>query len=168
MSFIGMFVKQKEAEQLKKEIEKETKDFSIEIIAINSNSIENIRNIKFDVIVITDELEKLKEKKSFIKEILYNSKYLVLNSDINSDINEIKEINVKTITYGLNQKATITASSIKEDEIIICIQRAFKDIKEKIVEQKEVKRKLRKNNIKNIYNSLIKESIINIYSAKNR
>lgn len=168
MSFIGMFAKQKEVEQIKKEIEKETKELKIEIIPINLKSIENIKNIKFDIVIMIDDLEKLKGKEKYIKEILNNSKYLILNSDINSDINILKKVTAKTITYGLNQKATITASSIGEEEIIICIQRAFKDINDKIIEQKEVRRKLEKNNIKNIYNSLIKETIINIYSAKNR
>lgn len=168
MSFIGMFAKQKEAEQIKKEIEKETKEIKIEIIPINLKSIENIKNIKFDIVIMIDDLEKLKGKEKYIKEILRSSKYLILNSDINSDIKILKEVTAKTITYGLNQKATITVSSIGEEEIIICIQRAFKNIDDNIIEQKEVRRKIEKNNIKNIYNSLIKEAIINIYSAKNR
>lgn len=168
MSFIGVFANRKEAEQIKKEIEKETKELKIEVIPINFNSIENIKNIKFDIIVIMNELEKLKGKEKYIKEILSNGRYLILNSDINTDSNILKEVNVKAITYGLNQKATITASSIGEEEIIICIQRAFKNIDDNIVEQKEVRRKLEKNNIKNIYNSLIKEAIINIYAGKNR
>lgn len=93
MSFIGIFAKKKEAEQIKEKIENVNKE--IKIVPINSNSLENIRNIKFDIIVITNELKKLKEKEKYIEEILNKSKYLILNTDINSDINFLKEVNVR-------------------------------------------------------------------------
>ena len=166
MSFIGMFAKQRETKQIKKEIE--TKDLKIEIIPINNKSIENVKNVKYDIIIIIDELEDLKDKEKYITNTLKNSKYLILNSDIKFDIGIIKDVNIRTITYGLNQKATITASSIGESDMIVCIQRAFKDINNNTIEQKEVRRKIEKSDIKNIYNTLIKEAIINIYSAKNR
>lgn len=168
MSIIGIVANQKQIEQIRKEIEQNIKDLKVEIVAINQNSIENIKNIKFDIVIVCDTLEKLEGKEKHVRDILNNSKYLLLNADANTENSILKDINIKIITYGLNQKSTITASSIGEEKIIICIQRAFKDIDDNIVEQKEVRSKLEKNNIKNIYNSLIKVAIINIYAGKNR
>lgn len=164
MSFIGIIASQKQAEQIKKDI----KNLKVEIISINTKSIENIKNIKFDILIIYDTFKKLEGKEKYIQEILKNSKYLLLNTDIDMEKEILEGINVNIITYGLNQKATITASSIGENEIIICVQRAFKDINNKIIEQNEVRRKLRGNNTKDIYNSLIKETIINICGSENR
>lgn len=163
MSFIGIISSEKQTQQIKKEIGNQLKDLKVEIICINSKSIENIKNIKFETIIIYDNLEKLKQQETYIKEIILNSKYLVLNADANINSQILKNINVKTITYGLNQKATITASSIGENEIIICIQRAFKNLYNKVIEQQEIRANLENNNIRNIYDALIKVIIINIY-----
>lgn len=168
MSLIGIVANQKQTDKIRKEIEQDNKDIKVEIVSISSNSIENIRNIKFDIVVVYDTFEKLEGKEKCIRDVLNNTKYLLLNADTNKENSILKDINIKIITFGLNQKSTITASSIGENEIIICIQRAFKDIKDNIAEQKEVRSKLEKNNIKNIYNSLIKVAIINIYAGKNR
>ena len=168
MSIIGIVASQKQTNQLRKEVEQDIKDFKIEIVSINPKSIENLKKIKFDIVIICDTLEKIEGKEKCVRDILKNSKYLILNSDTNMENLILKDINIKIITYGLNQKSTITTSSIKENEIIICIQRSFKNIQNKIVEPREVKSQLNKNNIKNIYNSLIKEAIINVYATKNR
>ena len=165
MSIIGIVGGQKQMNQLKKEIKEDIKGRKVEIISINPNSIENVKNIKFDITIVCGSIEVFKGKEKYIRDIFSNSKYLVLNADTNIENLMLKDINIKIITYGLNQKSTITVSSIKENEIIICIQRAFKNLEGNMVETKEVKRQLTKNNIKNIYNSLIKEAIINVYST---
>ena len=163
MSIIGIVGSQKQINQLKKGIEQDIKGIKVEIVSINPNSIENVKNIKFDITIVCDSIEVFKGKEKYVKDIFSNSKYIILNADTNIENSMLKDINIKIITYGLNQKSTITVSSIKENEIIICIQRAFKNLEGNMVETKEVKRLLTKNNIKDIYNSLIKETIINIY-----
>lgn len=168
MFLIAIVASQKQTNQIIKEIEQDITGLKLEIVPITSNSIENIRNIKFDIVILYDKLDKLEGNMKCIRDILNNSKYLLLNGDVNMDNSILKDINVKIITFGLNQKSTITASSIGENEIIICIQRAFKNMESNIVEPQEVKRELKQNNIKSIYNSLIKEAIINVYTTKNR
>lgn len=42
------------------------------------------------------------------------------------------------ITYGFNTKSTITASSVKEDSILICIQRSFQNRYEEMLEPQEI------------------------------
>ena len=63
--------------------------------------------------------------------------YILLNSDI-EDPPENIDPNSTIITYGLNPKATITASSIGEDEAFLCIQRSFENAKGEEVEPQEI------------------------------
>ena len=165
MSIIGIVASERQTNQIRKEIQKEK--LKLEIISINYKSIENLKHIKFEIVIIQDSIEKLKEKQKSIKEILANAKYLLLNSDISIHDETFESINVKTLTYGLKQKSTITPSSIGEKQIIISIQRAFKNLNENIIEQQEVLVQIEQNNSEDLYNSLIKICIINICHAKN-
>ena len=36
---------------------------------------------------------------------------------------------INIITYGLNSQAIVTISSVKDEDILICVQKRFKDIK---------------------------------------
>lgn len=166
MSIIGIVASEKQTNEIKKQIDKE--GLKIEVVCINAKSIENIKNIKFDILIIQDSLEKLKEKQEYVRKMLKSTKYLLLNSDITINEYIFKEVNMKILTYGLKQKATITASSIGERQIIISIQRAFKDINANIIEQQEIPVEPTKNDIRNLYNCLIKIAIINIFNTKNR
>lgn len=160
MSIIGIIASERQTNQIKREIEKQ--NIKLEIVCINNKSIENVKNIKFEILVIQNSLDKVDEKKEYVRAIIKNSKYILLNTDktVNDDI--FKDMNVKILTYGLKQKTTITASSIEEDKVIISIQRGFKNIKGKIIDQQEIPVQLTKNSTINLYNSLIKIGIINI------
>ena len=167
MSFIGIIASQKKVDEIRKKIskikkEENSEESSIEIIAINAKSIENIINIKFETIIILDSIKKLYEKKEYIRKLIANAEYLLINSDLEIEEDLLKNIKIKTITYGLKQKSTITASSIKENSIIICIQREIRNIKNKIIEPKEIKVKIENN--KNIYEILVIYSIIMLYN----
>ena len=160
MSIIGIVASQRQTNEIKRQIKQE--ESKVELISINYKSIENIKNIKFEILVIQDSLEKLQEKKEYLREIIRNTKYLLLNADIiiNKDI--FKNINLKTITYGLKQKSTIIASAIGEKQVVISIQRCFKNINNNIVEQQEIPVEVIRKTSKDLYNTLIKISIINI------
>ncbi len=162
MFIIGIVASTKQTEQIKKEIE----NVNAEVICINAKSIENIKNIKFEIIIIQDSLEKLKDKKTYMLEILKNTKCLLLNMDNNTNVDILKDMNIKVITYGLKQKATITASSISDTQVIISVQRAFKNLDDEIIEQQEIPVEFEKNRTKEIYNSLIKIIIINMIADK--
>ena len=166
MSIIGIIANQRQTNEIKKEIEKEK--LKLELIYINNKSIENIKNIKFEIVIIQDSIEKLNKNQDNIKDILKNTKYLLLNTDLSIEEEIFKDIKAKMLTYGLKQKSTITASSIKEQQMIVSIQRAFENFSGEIIEQQEIPVKLIKNSTKDVYNCLIKTAIINILGGKTR
>lgn len=165
MFIIGIIASERQANQIRKEIKE---DLEIELISINHKSIENIKNVKFEIIIIQDSLEKLKEKQEHVKQILKRPQYLLLNTDLTINEDIFKDINSKILTYGLKQKSTVTVSSLEEKQVIISIQRTFKNIKGKMISQQEIPISLGKNSTSELYNSLIKTAIINLFSTKNR
>lgn len=165
MSIIGIIADERQSNQIKKQINQENSN--LEFVCINYKSIENIKNIKFKILIIQDPLEKLKEKKEYIKKIIKSTKYVLLNADINIKEENFKDIDLKILTYGLKQKATITVSSMEKERAVISIQRAFKNLKEKVIEQQEIPVRLIGNSSRNLYNSLIKIAIIKLENDKN-
>lgn len=110
------------------------------IIAINDKSIENIKNIRFETILIID-LAKVESEKKALNEILKNSKYVILNADIESNLEELEGVKLNIITFGFNSKSTITASSVEEN-FIICLQRKIIDIEKRVIEPQEIEVKM--------------------------
>ena len=159
MFIIGIIAKASHAKKIKKELEE---TLNTEVILINGKSIENIKNIQFDVIIMQNLIENLKEKRTDLKAILKNTKYLLLNADSNIESELFEETNAKILTYGLKQKSTITISSIGDNQAIISIQRCFENFKGNVIEQQEIPIQLKEKGSNYIYNSLIKTAIINI------
>ncbi len=143
MSFVGIVSDCKCFENIKEELKLRGFDKTINLIHINQKSIQNMKNIKFEIIIINNELEKLKNYHTNLEKICSNTKYLLLNTDINQIFNILKEQKSNIITYGLNQKSTVTVSSIGETDILIYLQRNIKNNNNKIleVEEKRIKRK---------------------------
>ena len=56
MPFIGIFAKESDSNFIKKEVIKNSINNKFEIININKKSIENIKNIRFETVVINDDL----------------------------------------------------------------------------------------------------------------
>lgn len=187
MPFIGVIAKESDNNFIKKEFLKNVKSHKYEILNINKKSIENIKNIRFDVILINDDLADFLKNSKYLEDVIINSKYLIINSDIieKSDLtflNYVSEIinneeqiedftnkddllqrKINIITYGLNRKATITMSSIKSENILICVQNKFKNYYGEIVEEQEVNVEIKKNNLKKICNSMAIFTILTIF-----
>ena len=109
MFFIGVITNQKNEIYVKNELNEEN------ILFINDKTISNMKNIKFEAIVIDN---KINNRNDFRK-ILTNTKYVILNSDIEFDLEVIKGLDITIITYGFNSKSTFTVSSLTENNIII-------------------------------------------------
>lgn len=168
MTFIGVFSNRKEYDKLKKGLLLYNLA-NIEIININNQNIDSLKNIKFDLLVITDNLfnslDFSQTQTNDIKNVIDNAKNIMINIDIDiGDIFNDKEYSI--ISYGLNGKATITLSSISEDRIIICLQRELKDIKGNIIENKEVEIKTKEPYGKNLYNTMIVVTILLMYFGR--
>ena len=150
MPLIGIVAKTKDIQSIKKEIELN----NIKIIEMTEKSIKNLKNIKFDEIILMQDIKLEKEEYKYMKEIISNVNYLIINEDIKTEI--LKEIQIekpiKLITFGFNHKATITVSSIKEDKIIICVQRDIQKNNRNIIEVQE--REIYVQRAKKIYNKL--------------
>ena len=151
MPFVGIISKIKDYEFIKNKIVKDSMNNKIELININKNNVENIKNVKFEAIFVCDDLQDMQTQKTYIDNILNCSKYLVINTDNNVVNINIENNNMEIITYGMNQKATVTASSIKEDEILICLQRNIENINGKVIEMQEFKKKGEKIRNEEIY-----------------
>lgn len=164
MQFIGIISDSKSEKLIKTILDKKFKNDG-NIIIINSKSVENLKNIKFETILITNNNPILKENKETLIKIIENSKYLIMNADIEIDIEIFPEKTLNVITFGFNPKATITASSVEED-ILLCIQRKIKDINNNMIEQQEIKLRFFEENMVINTNNLIGISSIMILYGK--
>ena len=150
MTFIGVISDNKIFENINIHLKSE----KFRLIHINKKSIENIKNIRFETIIIDSNLENFKQEENIIEQICLNSKYLVINTDINLRFNiSNKKINI--ITYGLNQKATVTISSITDTDVLIYLQRNIQTVTNKMVEVGEKRIKIDKSSKLKIYEILI-------------
>ena len=129
MLFVGVIGENKDYRLLNKRIKKEISKFKekLELIDIDDKSIDNLKNVKFDTIVILSFPNKLNNKVYEIRKTLENCKYLIINTDIDINKTLIEELQFDILTFGLNQKSTITASSIGDNNMIICLQRNIKN-----------------------------------------
>ena len=151
MLFIGLIAKKKDVQSIKKDI----KEKEIEIIEIKENNIENLKNIKFEEIIFLDDINLKENEYIFLKELIQNSKHLIINTDISISI--LRKIGIekpiKIITFGFNSKATITISSIKEKKVMIFIQRDIMIVEQKRIETQE--REIKLENNEKIYNKIV-------------
>ncbi len=165
MSFVGIISDNKNFKFIKNNVLENIKENKgqLEIIEITTNSIENMKNIKFETILITTNLDKFKSNFRIIENMLASATYLIINSDIDVNTKISDNLKLNIITYGLNQKSTITASSISENNVIICLQRNIRGASKKIIEQNEFNIKLENNDNRIIYNTLAYFSILLLY-----
>ena len=155
MAFIGVIVNSKYELQVKRVLESKLNSLNKEytIILINKKSIENIKNIRFETVLVTD-LEEVKEETYALNEIFKNLKYLIINADMEENLNLIN---------GFSPKSTIIATSVEEN-FLICLQRKIIDINQKMVEPQEIQLKIQNKKLsKSSHNLMGIASILLIY-----
>ena len=159
MSLIGVIAGKKCFENIKRKIVEKIDDETIHFIQINLRSIENI---KFETIIIEDNLDKFKNHKEILEKIFENTEYLMINTDQNPEKDDIQD-KPNRITYGLNQKANVTVSSISETDILVYWQKDLKDREGKKVEIEE--RRIKREEIRALktYEILIIYTLFKIY-----
>ena len=162
MDFIGIITSKKNEELLKKTVIQNVKknNLSLNIIIITETNIENIKNVKFDSIIINENSLLIVKYNKTLEKILSQINYLILNSDIYSNIEIINNLKLNIITFGLNLKATLTASSIEKNKICIGLQRAVKNKKGNIIEPNEI---CKQTNKEDVYRVMIGYIIVLLY-----
>ena len=166
MSFVGIDASKKCFENIRKIILEKINEQTISFIHINLRSIENVKNIKFETIIIEDNINKFKDNIEILEKLCSNTKYLIINTDKNPQYMQTMWKN-EVITYGLNQKATVTVSSISDTNILIYLQKSLqnKDKKKIEIEERRIKKK-EKSTLKT-YEILIIYIILMLYGEEN-
>lgn len=157
MIFIGIVTDTKSENYIKK-IQNNNDIFNkYHIIFIKEKSIENIKNIKFETIIINREFNA----EGSLNKLIAKAEYLIINEDIDASISLLNDVNSNIITYGFNSKSTITMSSVTEDSIQICVQRNILS-KQNEIEQQEIS--LAKEAESEIYDIMLLISMLLIYN----
>ena len=166
MSFVGIVASKKCFENIRKIILEKINEQTISFIQINLRSIENVKNIKFETIIIEDNINKFKDNIEILEKLCNNTQYLIINTDKNPQYMQTMWKN-EVITYGLNQKATVTVSSISDTNILIYLQKSLqnKDKKKIEIEERRIKKK-EKSTLKT-YEILIIYIILRLYGEEN-
>lgn len=135
MAVIGIITKSNNINEIEKTLEK----YSIHeknIVIITKHTIENIKNVKFDIIIIFDQIEA----DNILKKVLDSSKYLIINTDFKENVKLLNMAEDQyVITFGFNSRATITIISNENDEIILDLQREIENLNKEKIESQEIK-----------------------------
>ena len=85
MSLIGIVANKKDIQAIKKKIFV----YNCDIIEINKQSINNLKNIQFDEIIFLKDIILQDSEYKFMKNIISKARYLIINVDIGMDISDI-------------------------------------------------------------------------------
>ena len=113
-----------------------------QVFFLKENTINNLKNIKFETIIIGKKISKNKQD---IRNLIQNAKYVIFNADITENLNLLENLSFNLITYGFNPKATVTTSSVEEGKIMICLQRTIENLKGNKIELQEISRDMPNN-----------------------
>ena len=163
MPFIGVIAKECDSNFIKNEILKNSINNKFDIFNINQKNIQNIKNITFESIIINEDIIELLKYSKYLEEIMKKAKYIIINSDVIKNISILGDNKINIITYGLNNQASVTISSVKDEDILICVQKSFQSINGKYIEEQEINIKILKNNLKKLCNTLSIFTILSIY-----
>ena len=157
MIFIGIVTEIKSENYIKKIQNNNSVLKKYHIIFIRENSIDNIKNIKFETIIVNREFED----KDSLDKLIAKSEYVIVNEDIGTIIDLLKDIKSNIITYGFNSKSTITMSSVTDDSIQVSVQRNIISKKSE-VEQQEIS--LNKEAKSDVYDIMLLISLLLIHN----
>ncbi len=167
MAFIGIIADSKYESEIKRILDNKLNSVNKEhtVILINDKSIDNMKNIRFETILVTG-LTRVKDGEEMLNELFKNSKYLIVNADMESDLEIINNMKLNVITFGFNSKSTITASSVEEN-LLICLQRKIVDINKNVLEPQEIRVKIENRKLSGCHHNLMGiASVLLIYGKK--
>ena len=158
MSLIGILTQNQNKAYLKEELEKRGLE---DVFFLTESTAQNMRNVRFDMFLLGT---KITEEQEMIREIAKRTDYFILNSDVKENLQLLENLDLKIITYGYNQKASVTTSSVEEEKVIVCLQRGIKNIYQEEIEPQEMELEIDKSD----NNSAVLElaSLLFLYSKK--
>ena len=158
MSLIGILTQNPNKAYLREELKKRKLE---DVFFLTESTVQNMRNVKFDTFLLG---KKITEKQEMIREIAKRTDYFILNSDVKENLPLLENLDLKIITYGYNQKASVTTSSVEEEKVIVCLQRGIKNIYQEEIEPQEMELEIDKSD----NNSAVLElaSLLFLYSKK--
>lgn len=134
MSFIGIICTPKQERYIKQKLNNSIS--SSNIILLKEENIDNFKNITFETIAVFSNKSNTFEKKEVILKIIQKAKYIIINADEEITIEGLESIKANIISYGFNTKSIVTASSVDDDSMLICLQKEITSrIGNKIEEQ---------------------------------
>lgn len=153
MAFIGVVTEPRMELQIRQNLKRKFEKINEKktIILVNKNSVKNLFNIKFDFLIIDKNI--FNNNDDLVK-IILNSSRIIVNADYDENLEPIKNLKLNVITYGMNSKATLTLSSVNDNEVLLSLQRAIKSHRKELIEPQEIKIS-GKNLSKNLYMEMI-------------
>lgn len=104
------------------------------LLELTPDTVDHVINLGIDIhILIHDSVDIRDYKNTLIKTIASKAKYIIINID-DEESRYILQDNIDglIITYGINQKATLTASSFNfsnNSQFNLCLQREYESLK---------------------------------------
>lgn len=143
-------------------------DNKIRIYELNSHVLKTIENMDIEILACLDiSKENFIYKTDRVFNILNPDSVIILNGDNPYSMKLVEgKDEFLTITYGLNSKATFTASSLdlsNNIEFNLCLQRKIKNINGHMIEPLEFPLKLNLLGKQNVYNALVSATIALYY-----
>ena len=135
MPFIGIIAEENNENRIRRFLLQKLDWPESSILCMKEKSIENIKNIRFETILLARQFKN----KEALKQILQHTTYLISNVDLKQNWEILKDLELTVITYGFNTKASITASSVEEEQVMVCLQRSMKTKQQKEIEPQEIK-----------------------------
>lgn len=139
MAFIGILTDSSHEPYLKQNLSEIIKHN--QILFLTQESLKNVKNIKFQVMILGKKITKQQQE---LRQLLEKTQYLIFNADRTENTEILKDLSFHSITYGFNSKATITASSVEEQKMMICLQRGIQNIEGRSIEPQEIEISLEK------------------------
>ncbi len=155
MIFIGVVSDNKKFEILRKIIYKNKNKSEVSLININIKSINNLKKIKFEIIVLLDLPNQLEDNIDSLEEVCKDSNFLIVNSDIELKKNILKNVQTNIITFGMNHLATVTFSSVTDESLMISVQRNYPSINGDLIDVGEYNLSIQKTERNNLHELLV-------------
>ena len=141
-------------EEVKEEDYCNDKNYNVDIVIVFLDAEDTKIEERFNILLLNAEKNYVHQNKLIHK--LETEDFLIIDADNSNLFNNIIFGNGTVITCGFNHKACVTTSSVIDNQqkiIQICIQRSFKTIKNKMINQQEFSVNLT-NSDENVYNIL--------------